>query len=524
MNKFYKEYEMLSAYIDGELTDEEIKNVEEKLVGSKDLQQKLDELKRVKELTQSSFQKTAESSYFETKLIASLNSENPSRLNIKKWIPALGFSLAAIVLMLFLKSNPQFFNTIIEEQKTKITGLYIENLKPLFITAGLSNEDIFNFALYRKLPLDKERGQYLLLGSNVDGSEFIEIKTASLSTPNNDYQKFISALNLNDKQKIKIDSILSSYAEEMQTQVLVNENNTVAISPKLWNYNKAIFADVMAFAKDANQVQFAKIAPVEFSKMNKPQLIQIANVVKTASASDYIFLTPDTIFVEAFKFDRQKFDKDMKQMQIELKKNLKDAEKQMRQQNFVFNIDSNVIKWKSKGAGAKNFEVMFDSNFCRVSVPHVNIDLSDVSFPNFDALEAQIESATKNIQSFTINIPKEGNIKRKFEFRVDVGDSSNKFRYDIDIPNFKIPIPPNTILRDSALYKNNEAYRFKADSLSNLIQQWVDDSLIFNQKDFQLQMKEFQKEMKRFREEMLRLQNNLQKEPTKIKTEETIEI
>ena len=99
---------------------------------------------------------------------------------MKKWIPVLGISLTTIVLMLFLRSNPKFFDTIIEEHKTKLAGLYTENLKPLFITAGLTNEDIFDFALYRKLPLDKERGQYLMLGSNEDGSDYFEIKTASI--------------------------------------------------------------------------------------------------------------------------------------------------------------------------------------------------------------------------------------------------------------------------------------------------------------------------------------------------------
>src|SRR4030066_262550 len=182
MNKFYKEYEMLSAYIDGELTKEEVKYIEDKLAVSKDLQ-----------------------------------------------------------------------------QKTKLAGLYTENLKPLFITAGLTNEDIFDFALYRKLPLDKERGQYLMIGSNEDGSNYFEIKTASIAETNNDFEKFVAALNLNKEQKMQIDSILESYADDMQEQILVNENNTVAISPKLWNYNKAIFADIMPFAKDANGEHSEKI-------------------------------------------------------------------------------------------------------------------------------------------------------------------------------------------------------------------------------------------------------------------------
>ena len=55
MMKRYDKYEMLSAYIDGELSDEEIKSLEEELKFSKELQDKLNELKRIKQLTVSSF-------------------------------------------------------------------------------------------------------------------------------------------------------------------------------------------------------------------------------------------------------------------------------------------------------------------------------------------------------------------------------------------------------------------------------------------------------------------------------------
>ena len=521
MNKFYKEYEMLSAYIDGELTKEETKYIEDKLAVSKDLQQKLTELRRVKELSQSSFQKVAESPYFETKLISSLNSESASGFQMKKWIPVLGISLTTIVLMLFLRSNPKFFDTIIEEQKTKLAGLYTENLKPLFITAGLTNEDIFDFALYRKLPLDKERGQYLMLGSNEDGSEYFEIKTASKADNQNDFEKFVSALNLSEMQKMQMDSILESYAEGMQEQILVNENNTVAISPKLWNYNKAIFADVMAFAKECNGEQFVKIVPAGFHNIDQPQLVEIAQVVRTAKDSDYIFMTPDTIFVETFRFDKEKFDDEMKKVHIELKKNLKEAEKQLKQQDYVIKLEDNIVKLKSKGGWDESFEVFIDTNVCRVHIPNMSYSIPDIPLPDLNELEAQIEEATKNLQSFTIKIPKEGYSRQHFEFRVDVGDSSQKFNYDIDIPNFKTPILPDAFMNDSTM---SEIYSFKADSISNAIKLLINDSVIFNQKDFHLQMKEFQKEMRKLREEMLKLQKNLQKEPSKVKSDEPIEI
>ena len=54
MKKLHNDFEFLSAYIDDELTAGEKSNVEEKLLSSKELQYKLNELKRIKELTFSS--------------------------------------------------------------------------------------------------------------------------------------------------------------------------------------------------------------------------------------------------------------------------------------------------------------------------------------------------------------------------------------------------------------------------------------------------------------------------------------
>ena len=518
MNSFYTEYEMLSAYIDGELNQEEVKYIEGKIAVSKDLQLKLAELKRLKELSQSSFQKAADSPYFETKVLARITSENTSRFRFEKWIPVAGVTVATIVLMLFLKANPYFFDSIIEEQKSKLSGLYTENLKPLFVTAGLTNEDIFNFALYRKLPLDKERGQYLQLGANADGSEFFEIKAASLKEDKNEFENFISALELNQKQKKQIDSILESYAEDIQTQVLVNENKTVAISPKLWNYNKAIFADIMAFAKDANREQFVKIVPAEYSKLERPKLMEIAHVVKNAADSDYIFVTPDTIFIEQFTFDKERFAEDIKKIQVDIKKNLREAERELKEKDIVLRLNDNIIKLQTKGGVDKNFEIFIDTNVCRVRVPNFNINLSDMHLPNLEVIEEQIAAATRNLESFAIRIPDDVQVKKNFKFKYERGDSSGKFKYDISVP-----FTPEAFFKDSLLF-NNAIFKFKADSLSREWRLMFDDSIIFNQKDFKMQMKEFQKEMRKLREEMLRLQNDLQKEPKKVQTKESIEI
>lgn len=523
MNKFYKEYEMLSAYIDGELNESDVKNLEDKLAVSKDLQIKLAELKKLKQLVHTSAEKANKSPYFETKLISQLADKQTSKFNLKKWTPVIGIAAATIILMIFLKSNPQFFEDVIDQQKSMLSGLYKENLRPLFLTAGLTREDVVDFAFYRKLPLDKERGQFLFLGSNEEGLEYFEIKTAGLTNQSYSFEKFVKAFGLSDNQKKQVDSILDYYANEMESQVLVNENNTVAINPKLWKYNNAIIADLMAFAKDANQNQFLQIAPVEFQKMDKPQLVELSNVIKSASDSDYIFFTPDTIFVETFSFDREKFAREMKNLKKELKDNLAEVRKNLQQQNLVFNIDSNLIKLKSKGRWNNNFELHIDTNICRVVIPDLGINVPNFSIPHLEELEAQIDASNKNLKSFSVKVPFAQQKIQKYDFKVNLGDSSKKFYYDFDIKDFRVPFPPNASKEDSSFY-NSDLYKFKADSFSKALKHFFNDSMLFDQKEFQRQMQEFQKEMQRLREEMLRLQKDLRREPIKTDKSEPIEI
>ena len=77
--KLHKELEMLSAYVDGELSENEARELEQKIKLSEKLSKQVDELKEIKKLTSSSFNKIPESPYFETKLIAEIErSKKPS--------------------------------------------------------------------------------------------------------------------------------------------------------------------------------------------------------------------------------------------------------------------------------------------------------------------------------------------------------------------------------------------------------------------------------------------------------------
>ncbi len=340
-------YEILSAYIDGELSAIEAKELEDKIKFSKELQEKLEELKKIKTLTVTSVKRLPEAPYFETRIAANLNRKDTGWEKYRKWVPAFSFTALAIALMVFLKFNPGVIDRLVEQQKTNLAGFYQENLKPLFYASDLSNEDVFNFAFTKQLPLDKSNGQYLKLGYDPAGKEFFEIKTSGAGSAGNNLDKFAAKLKLSSRQRHQVDSILESYAEDLQTQVLVNDKNTVAINPNLWNYNKAIVADIMSFARDANQEEFNKIIPAGYFTYDNPDVRTIVNKVKGTRDSKYIFFTPDTIFTEPYEFDEEKFKEEMAKAKEEMKKGMQEAKRSLQDMRVNFKFDTSFARLKN---------------------------------------------------------------------------------------------------------------------------------------------------------------------------------
>ncbi len=502
MKNLHKEFKLLSAYIDDELTPGEKSEIEEKLLSSRELQSELKKLKKIKELTSYSYKKVEENPYFETRVGAALSFNNHRKNRIKKWYPAIGFTIITIALMVILKFNPNIIEDILKQQKTNLSGFYTENLKPLLLTAGLTNEDIFNFAFSKQLPLDKSNRKYLLLGSKSNGDNYFEIKNASIIPDGDSFDKFVRALNLNKEQKQQMDSILDSYADDLQSQVLVNDKNTVAINPNLWNYHKAIFADIMAFAKDVNRNEFNKFVPSGYTFYNKSEVNNFVSKIKNRPDSQYIFITPDSVFSSTFNFDKDKFRAEMEKFHKELKENLKNFDKNSKEFRFNVIIDSNLAKLKKDKSFNKNFKVFIDSNMCRVELG--NIQIPHIELPNFDSIAAQIDKATKNFRSFSFSLPQFDG-KNHFKFKFRDGDSTHSF-------DFKIPNVDSLI----GLHKN---FFYSPGDSTAAFKFFQNDSLI-NQKEFRKQMQKLQKEIEKMREEMNNLKNNMNKETKKSKSVE----
>ena len=109
MKKDLQKLELLSAYLDGELSDKEKAEIEKLLSTSLELQKNLEDLKKVKQLG-NLVKRIPESPFFETRLMAEIEGRKGESSGIKKWIPASALIVVSIVLMIVLKLNPSLID------------------------------------------------------------------------------------------------------------------------------------------------------------------------------------------------------------------------------------------------------------------------------------------------------------------------------------------------------------------------------------------------------------------------------
>ncbi|MCG6913495.1 zf-HC2 domain-containing protein [bacterium BMS3Abin03] len=498
MRKNTKEYELLSAYIDDELSPEEKAELEQKILSSLKLRKQLEDLQRIKKLTSSSYKRLQESPYFETRLFAEIDSRSPWYKKILRWSPAISLAVLTISIMMVLNFNPDLIKNLVEEQKSNIAGFYKDNLQPLLFTSDINNEDIFNFAMYKQLPLDKQNSQYLQLGYDPQGKEYVEIRNVEAPKNENNFEKFVMALDLNEIQKKQIDSIIEKYADELGNQVLVNENNTVAINSNLWNYQRAIQSDLFAFAENSNSSEFRKFVPSTVSFVSDPKVVEAVKKCRTTKNKNYIILTPDSIFSEPLEFDFKKFKEGLKEAEAKLN----EQNKQLRNIKVKFNYDST---WKDKSgkhySWHKNFNVYIDTNICRVNIP--NIDIPDFNIANFDSLVGIFDSVASNFKFYSKYIPRVEYFDNKMKFHFN-NDSTNT----IELNDFSIDIDSimqaQSELMDS-LGGQNWRYNYPLND-SLVMRSFPDFKRFFKyfgqESDMKKQMEELKKEIQKFRDEM----------------------
>lgn len=496
MNKNYTDKELLSAYIDGELSLNEKKLVEEKIKSSLELQKELSDLKKIKELTSNSIDRISESPFFETRLFANINADSSKRFNLKKWIPIGSLTLVTLALMAILKFNPNLINNIIEEQKSNLAGFYKENLQPLLYAADLTNEDIFNFAVYQELPLDSANQQMLKLGFDPAGTEYFEIKNVSNTSRASNLKSFVAALDLNEAEVEMIDSIIGSYSDQLSSLVLVNDKNSVAINPNIWNTRKVILADILAFAKRYAGQNYSKILPTEVAELDNKTIMKWVSDAKSVKADQYIFFTPDSIFEDDFVFDIKEFKKQMENVKEDFAK-LNEQGSELRE--FRINFDSAYGNHKRNNDKSKRYAVSIDKDQIKVNVQNFAVNFPDIDLPDFDSIAFVIDEATRNLN---VVIPPNA--------PTVVGKNNYNYNYNIVKPrqNKQGGVSLDSLMHQRNIeneLKNNE---IKKKSNTKTSSGLIDSMMLLQNEELKREMDNLRKELQQFRNDFTKPNEN----------------
>jgi hypothetical protein len=287
--------------------------------------------------------------------------------SIKRYLPVSALIFLTICLMLLFRYNKRNIGFLIESGKKNLIEFYAKNLKPLFETTDISNEDVFNFALYKSLPIDKQNNKVLVISDVGSGKQAYEIKSINYNPETNNYQKFVEYMNLNSEQKEEADSILSFYKKELYLSVLMNNKNTVAVSSKISELQRAILADLLNFVHRINPKKAWDIFPVQTGFSNEEEAFITS--AKKNPLNEFVFITPDTAFKAVCNVDTKEVEKAI-QIKMKVADNIPVPEK-----NPSVNLDFN---FRFKDEDAKNSdkreraEIRIqhpDSNFLKVVIP-----------------------------------------------------------------------------------------------------------------------------------------------------------
>ncbi|MDH7603889.1 MAG: hypothetical protein QHH13_03230 [Melioribacter sp.] len=371
------------------------------------------------------------------------SSENIEKSFLKKYLPILPIIILTILLMIFFHHNKDNVGDLIEKGKKDLISFYMENLRPIFSSSQITNEDVFNFALYRTIPVDKKNDKVLIVSDKGNNQQVFEIKKIPYNKNTENYKKFVEYMELNENEKEKVDSILNSYKKEISLSILMNDNKTIAINPKLAELQKIITADLINYLVKINRNLADK-------RLNIPKNINFKEIIslsKMQPDNKYIFITPDTIFKKSFNFDTNK-------IKLDLDGNIEShvIDKKLKE----INIELSLNKRNKK---VPKYFSSVDSNNIKITIP---IELNDIMPVIKESINVKV------VNKFLEDINKKERLLKK---------QKHELKDEIQL-NFENPIEfVNKALEMAAKQKDWEEFGKKMDSLGKQLEKKYSDSV-----------------------------------------------
>jgi hypothetical protein len=311
---------LLSQYVDGRLSEVEVQKVESFLALEISAQQRVKELRRLKELLTSK-QKLTPDIGFWTRFTAVLEEQKKDEHSLlpfpRKFIPALIIGTTAVVVVigaLVIQNRMQLIQYFFEKSQA-VREVYKKNvlqgqLLPLF--SRVDKDRALQFSLFGTLALDEKSNTELRVDEQSTKGYRIGVgKDSKSKAQPMTFNHFLAEVKPSSEQKHLIDSLLELTGRRIESSVLIGENNTIAIAPDLPNLNRKMVTNIAACLEPNQRIQFERLleandAPYTVTAQSVPVRkgdCIFQNIPQSPRGDRFVIITPDTMMYSQLHID-----------------------------------------------------------------------------------------------------------------------------------------------------------------------------------------------------------------------------
>jgi hypothetical protein len=266
--KYHRKYEeFLSGYIDGTLSEENKRFVEETLLKNPEWRKRYEQL-RVLRSKMNLLSSPEDKPSLWPELSRRIQNEGKKSAPIEfipsKLVPALTVLIMIVVgLASFLVTRN--WDTVTEyfaDTRSVVEDIYERGiirgaLQPLF--DGISNDDLIRFAVSGVLTIPEAEGKGLKVESESDDRFGLEFADTDPAREAPSLSELYADLNVTEDQIWSIDSVLTDYKDVIRSSAFLTDGDEIVISPELAGLDKFILMSVAEFLNPEQRISFNKV-------------------------------------------------------------------------------------------------------------------------------------------------------------------------------------------------------------------------------------------------------------------------
>jgi hypothetical protein len=324
---------LLSQYIDGSLSESEVRKVESFLAMDTSAREKLEELRRLKELLGTKEKLTPDIGFW-TRFSVALDEQKQDEHSLlpfpHKYFPMMVTTIVAVFVVIgtIIFQNRMQVMQYFSKKTQAVKEVYEKNvlqgqLLPLF--SKVDKDRALQFSLFGKLALDDKSKTELRVDEQSAKGYRIEVGKDSKSKTNPvTFDHFIAEVKPTREQKHLIDSLLELTGRRIESSVLLGENNAMAIAPDLPKLNRMMVTNIASCLEPMQRIQFERLleandAPYKVtsqSTQNKKEDRVFQNIPEFPRGDRFVLITPDTMIYTQIHVDLDSLRRQMQENMI----------------------------------------------------------------------------------------------------------------------------------------------------------------------------------------------------------------